>query len=83
MLSTSKRPQNGDFNRLLRLLAPDAAVTADEAAVLAGTPRQIEGRDEVATFLNGSAAAALPVFVGDRPGAAWFVRPPERCAGLR
>lgn len=64
--------QNGDFARLLRLLAPDVAVTADEAAILVGTPREIEGRDEVATFFSGSALAALPVFVGDRPGAAWF-----------
>ena len=64
--------KNGDFDRLLQLLAPDAAVTADDAAVLVGTPRQIEGRDEVATFFNGSAKAALPVFVGDRPGTAWF-----------
>ena len=64
--------RNGDFDPLLRLLAPDAAVTADDAAVLVGTPRQIEGREEVATFFNGSARAALPVFVGDRPGAAWF-----------
>ena len=64
--------KNGDFDRLLRLLAPDAGVTADDAAVLVGTPRQIEGRDEVATFFNGSAKAALPVFIGDRPGTAWF-----------
>ncbi|MGJ9422561.1 sigma-70 family RNA polymerase sigma factor [Aeromicrobium sp. CF3.5] len=64
--------KNGDFDTLLRLLAPDAAVTADDAAVLVGTPRQIQGRDEVATFFNGSAAAALPVFIGDRPGTAWF-----------
>lgn len=64
--------RNGDFDPLLRLLAPDATVTADDAAVLLGTPRQIEGRDAVATFFNGSAKAALPVFVGDRPGAAWF-----------
>jgi len=64
--------KNGDFDRLLRLLAPDAVVTADDAAILMGTPRQIEGRDEVATFFNGSARAALPVLVGDRPGAAWF-----------
>ncbi|MGZ4506810.1 MAG: sigma-70 family RNA polymerase sigma factor [Blastococcus sp.] len=64
--------KNGDFDRLLRLLAPDATVTADDAAVLVGTPRQIEGRDEVATFFNGSAQAAFPVFVGDRPGTAWF-----------
>ena len=64
--------RNGDFNRLLRLLAPDAAVTADDAAVLVGTPRQIEGREEVAMFFNGSAKSALPVFVGGRPGSAWF-----------
>jgi hypothetical protein len=64
--------RNGDFDRLLRRLAPDATVTADDAAVLVGTPRQIAGRDEVATFFNGSAKAALPVFIGNRPGAAWF-----------
>jgi len=66
--------REGDFDRLLRLLAPDAAVTADEAAILAGTPERIEGRSEVATFFNGSARAALSVFIGDRPGAAWFHR---------
>jgi RNA polymerase sigma-70 factor (ECF subfamily) len=64
--------KNGDFDRLLRLLAPEAVVTADDVAVLVGTPRHIEGRDEVATFFNGSAQAALPVFVGDRPATAWF-----------
>ena len=64
--------KNGDFDRLLRLLAPDATVAADDAAVLVGTPRRIEGRDEVAMFFNGSAKAALPVFARDRPGAAWF-----------
>jgi RNA polymerase sigma-70 factor (ECF subfamily) len=64
--------RTGDFDRLLRLLAPDATVTADDAAVLVGTPRQIAGRDEVATFFNGSAKAALPVSIGNRPGAAWF-----------
>ena len=66
--------KNGDFDRLLRLLAPEAIVTADDAAVLAGTPTRIEGRDEVATCFNGSAQAALPVFVGGRPGSAWFHR---------
>jgi RNA polymerase sigma factor (sigma-70 family) len=64
--------RNGDFDRLLQLLAPDAVVSADEAAVLVGTPRQIQGRDEVAGFFNGSARAALPVYVDDRPGSAWF-----------
>jgi RNA polymerase sigma factor (sigma-70 family) len=64
--------KSGEFERLLRMLAPDATVSADDAAVLAGTPERIEGRDEVASFFNGSAQAALPVFVGDRPGTAWF-----------
>ena len=66
--------RGGDFERLLQLLAPDAVVGADEAAVLAGTPASIEGRDEVAAFFNGSAQAALAVFVGDRPASAWFHR---------
>ncbi|GAB3253955.1 sigma-70 family RNA polymerase sigma factor family protein [Arthrobacter pigmenti] len=66
--------RNGEFERLLHLLAPDAAVTADDAAILAGTPQRIDGRQEVATFFNGSAKAALSVFIGERPAAAWFHR---------
>lgn len=66
--------REGDFDRLIQLLAPDAGVTADDAAVLAGTPEQIDGRREVAEFFNGSAHAALAVYLGDRPGAAWFHR---------
>ncbi len=66
--------RGGEFDRLMQLLAPDAVVTADDAAILAGTPDRIEGRREVATFFNGSAQAALPVFVDGRPGAAWFHR---------
>ena len=64
--------RNGDFDRLLRRLAPDASLTADSAAVLAGTPQHVEGREEVARFFNGSAKAAVPVFLGNRPGSAWF-----------
>ncbi len=64
--------KSGDFDRLLELLAPDATVTADDAAVLVGTPQQIDGRTDVAAFFNGSAKAALPIFLDDRPGAAWF-----------
>jgi RNA polymerase sigma factor (sigma-70 family) len=66
--------RGGDLERLLQLLAPDAVVGADQAAVLAGTPASIEGRDEVAAFFNGSAHAAMAVFVGDRPASAWFHR---------
>jgi RNA polymerase sigma-70 factor (ECF subfamily) len=64
--------REGEFEKLLRMLAPDAVVRADEAAILSGTPERIDGPDEVAAFFNGSAHAALPVYVGDRPGAAWF-----------
>jgi RNA polymerase sigma-70 factor (ECF subfamily) len=66
--------RNGEFDRLMQLLAPDVVVTADDAAVLAGTPERIEGRREVGTFFNGSAQSALAVYVDDRPGAAWFHR---------
>ncbi len=66
--------RDGDFDRLLRLLTSSASVLADEAAILAGTPNRVEGRREVAEFFNSSARAALSVFAGDRPGAAWFHR---------
>lgn len=66
--------RGGDLGRLLALLAPEAAVSADAAAVAAGTPASIEGREAIAAFFNGSATAALPVIVDDRPGFAWFNR---------
>ncbi|WP_007023356.1 sigma-70 family RNA polymerase sigma factor [Saccharomonospora iraqiensis] len=66
--------RNGQFDRLLRLLAPDAAVTADDAAIQVGTPERIDGRHEVATFFDGAAHAALACYVDDRPAAAWFHR---------
>lgn len=72
--------KGGEFARLLELLAPDALITADSAALLAGTPERITGRDEVATFFNGAAHAAFPVFLGDRPGAAWIHRGEARVA---
>lgn len=64
--------RHGDFARLMQLLAPDAVVVGDEAAIMAGTPARIDGRREVATMFNGAAKAAVSVFIGDRPGAAWF-----------
>jgi len=66
--------REGDFTRLLQLLAPDVTVSADAAAATLGTPAHMEGRDEVANFFNGAAAAAFPVFVEDRPGSAWINR---------
>ena len=72
--------RGGDLSRLLELLAPDVVVSGDGAAVALGTPSRIAGRDDVAAFFNGAAASALPVFVEDRPGAAWFDRGTARVA---
>ncbi len=66
--------REGDFESLLSMLAPDAGITADAAAVATGTPERIDGRREIAGFFNGSAHAALAVLVGERPGSAWFHR---------
>lgn len=66
--------REGEFDSLLRLLAPEATITADAAAVASGTPERVDGRREIAEFFNGSAHAALAVLVDDRPGAAWFHR---------
>ena len=66
--------RGGDLSRLLGLLAPDVVVAGDAAAVAMGTPVRIAGRQEVAQFFNGAAKTALPVFVEERPGAAWVHR---------
>lgn len=66
--------KTGDMARLLELLAPGVVVGADEAAAAMGTPTAIVGRGDVAAFFDGSAQAALSVFVDDRPAAAWFDR---------
>ncbi|MFN3338284.1 MAG: sigma-70 family RNA polymerase sigma factor [Dietzia sp.] len=72
--------RDGEFSRLLELLAPDVVVAGDPVAVGLGTPARIEGRDAVAEFFDGAAASALPVFVHGRPGAAWFDRGVARVA---
>lgn len=66
--------RGGDFGRLMELLAPDVVIAGDSEAVALGTPGALEGRETVASFFNGAAKGALPVFVGDRPGAAWVHR---------
>ncbi len=66
--------RGGDLSRLLGLLAPDVVVLADAAAAAMGTPARLTGRREVAQLFDGAAKAALPVFLGDRPGAAWVHR---------
>lgn len=72
--------RGGDLIHLLALLAPGASVSADAAAIAAGTPAQIEGREAIARFFNGRAHAALPAFVQGQPGSAWFHRGRARVA---
>ena len=66
--------RNGDFTRLLALLAPAVVVEGDAAAVSLGTPERIEGAEQVARFFDGAAKAAFSVFIEERPGAAWILR---------
>ncbi len=72
--------RGGDFGRLMELLAPDAVTIGDAAAVALGTPARTEGGREVAEMFNGAAKAAVAVFVGERPGAAWLQRGEFRVA---
>ncbi len=72
--------RHGDLAGLTALLAPDAVVAGDAAALLAGTPARLEGREAVAAMFHGGAAAALPVLIDGRPGAAWFHRGEARVA---
>lgn len=72
--------RGGDFTRLLELLAPNAVVLGDDAAITLGTPARIQGQREIAEFFNGAAHAALAVFVDGRPGAAWYDKGTPRVA---
>ncbi|MFW0796937.1 sigma-70 family RNA polymerase sigma factor [Gordonia sp. CPCC 205515] len=72
--------RNGEFAKLLELLAPEVVIEADAAAIATGTPARMEGRDTVAQFFNGAAKAALSVFIGGRPGACWFDKGQARVA---
>ncbi|MHA7282672.1 sigma factor [Arthrobacter sp. TMS2-4] len=72
--------RGGSFARLVHLLAPDVVVRADAEAIAEGTPTRLEGREAVAVMFDGAAAAAFPVFVDGRPGAAWFHRGKARVA---
>ncbi len=66
--------RNGDFTRLLQMLAPNVVVEGDAAAIILGTPERLEGAEQVARFFNGAAKAAFPVYVVGRPAAAWIHR---------
>jgi RNA polymerase sigma factor (sigma-70 family) len=63
--------RGGDFGALLALLAPDAILHADPAAVRMGVSAEARGAEAVAGFFAGRAAAARLALVNGIPAAVW------------
>ena len=66
--------RGGDFDALLRLLAPDVVVSGDAAAVAIGADAELRGRRQVAEAYSGRARAARLVLLDGLAGAAWSLR---------
>jgi RNA polymerase sigma factor (sigma-70 family) len=65
--------RKGEFEALVRLLAPDAVMTADHAAVGMGAPEHLVGAAAVAGVFNGRAQGAEPAFIDGSIGFVWMV----------
>jgi RNA polymerase sigma-70 factor, ECF subfamily len=65
--------RGGDLDRLLRLLAPNAVVRADPAAVETGAEAEVVGAAAVAGTFVGRARAARAAVVDGVAGALWSV----------
>jgi RNA polymerase sigma-70 factor (ECF subfamily) len=63
--------RDGDFVRLLALLAPDVVLEADAAAVRMGAVTDVRGADAVAKTFSGRARAAEVALVGGEAGLVW------------
>jgi RNA polymerase sigma-70 factor (ECF subfamily) len=63
--------RGGDFDALLRLLAPDVVVSGDAAAIAIGADAELRGRRQVAEAYSGRARAARLVLLDGLAGAAW------------
>ena len=61
----------GDFERLLRLLAPDATIRADSVAVALGSPPLTRGAAAVAQTFSGRAQTAEVALIDGLPGLIW------------
>jgi RNA polymerase sigma-70 factor (ECF subfamily) len=82
--------RDGDFDRLLAVLSPDAVLRADATSVRVAAAYQerggpilapeMRGAAEVATAFRGRATAALPALIDGEPGAVWAVRGQVRSA---
>jgi RNA polymerase sigma factor (sigma-70 family) len=61
----------GDFEGLMRLLAPDAIIKADSVAVAAGSPPLTRGAAAVAKTFSGRALTAEVALIDGLPGLIW------------
>ncbi len=62
--------REGDLDRLIQLLDPEAALRCDAAAVELGAS-DLRGASAVAAFFKGRARGALLAEVGGAPGLVW------------
>ncbi|HLK90671.1 MAG TPA: sigma-70 family RNA polymerase sigma factor [Polyangia bacterium] len=82
--------RDGDFERLLAVLSPDAVLRADATSVRVAAAYQdrggpiltpeVRGAAQVANAFKGRATAALPALIEGQPGAVWAVRGQVRSA---
>jgi RNA polymerase sigma factor (sigma-70 family) len=63
--------RNGEFERLVTLLDPQAALRADAAAAAMGSPAEIRGARGVAEMFSGRAQAARAALIDGEPGLIW------------
>lgn len=63
--------RNGEFDRLLALLHPDAELSSDAVAAAMGSPALVSTANGVATMMNGKARAARPAELDGFAAAAW------------
>ena len=64
----------GDFEGLLRLLAPDVTLEADAAAISLGAPPLVRGAAAVAQIFAGRAQTAEVALIDGLPGLIWAPR---------
>jgi RNA polymerase sigma-70 factor (ECF subfamily) len=72
--------RNGDMPALLSVLAPEVVVRADATAAAFGVDALVEGRERVAGFFNGRAAAAFLARIDGGAGALWMMHGAPRVA---
>jgi len=63
--------REGDLDRLLALLDPEAVVRSDATAVSLGSAPETRGAPAVAAFFKGRARGAVGAVVGGAPGMVW------------